>query len=989
MKKLAILFSTISMFLSFTASAYASTDIPQCLVSVVIDPAASAVSGVMESRADAASELRLIVADLSVRKVLVDDKEVVFGIDKGILKVAGPVRGIVRVYYSGVFMPKDYHINGSSIGKEGIFLSGVWHPRPESSCVYRLKAVLPAGYIAVSEAEHISRTEKPGNVEYGFEFNHKLEGLTLVASSRFSVLKDAVGDTELYAYFFKEDEGLAKDYLQKVKQYISMYEKLIGKFPYKRFSVVENFLPTGYAMPTYTLLGRDVVRLPFIINTSLGHEVLHQWFGNYVQPDYDKGNWSEGLATYLADHLYEEQAGKGSEYRKGMLTDIRSYDPEGKAGTVRQFRYAQDRASRAAGYSRAAMIFHMLRKELGDDKFYSALRNFISANRDKKASWEDIRSAFEKAASKDMSVFFSQWLDAKALPVFSFGNPVVRYIKGQYNIEFDLVQTGRPFRLRLPVAFHTSSGVKRHTFRVNGKITRIGITLDQIPDRIVVDDSYDLLRALSADETPPLLSAYLGAKKVIVALPQKNIEAYNDVVDYYKNAGAVVKPASDISGNDLVSGSVVVLDSSNRYASMFNSKEAQAGFYVKAIKNPYNNSDVMVYINAVKRQEAEAAFRKIQHYGKYSELAFSAGKNILKTTTAAVNGIELMIKSDKNAVPLASVTSIRDMAIQSKDKKIIYVGEEHNNFSHHLAQLDVIRTLHEQGKKVAIGMEMFYRSSQAALDGYTSGAIDEREFLKRSGYFRQWGFDYSLYKPILDFARLNKLPVVALNITRKIVGKVGESGISSLTEEEKAQLPKQMDYSDEDYRARLVAVLETHSGAGRRNFENFFQAQVLWDEYMAESVDIFMKKNPERTMVVVAGGGHLSYGSGIPKRAYRRNSLPYAIILNGDNMAPGIADYIVMPDSAEYQKSPRMMVILKETDKGLVITGFPEGSSAQEAGLEEGDLILEAGGRAVKDMEGLRIELFFRSAGEKITISVLRKRFLFGDARKEFEVLLR
>src|SRR5208337_4444995 len=92
-----------------------------------------------------------------------------------------------------------------------------------------------------------------------------------------------------------------------------------------RFSIVENSMPVGYSMPTYTVLGQAVVRLPFIPETSLGHEILHQWFGNSVYVDYAGGNWAEGLTSFLADHLYEEEKGRGKEYRKGLLIDFASY----------------------------------------------------------------------------------------------------------------------------------------------------------------------------------------------------------------------------------------------------------------------------------------------------------------------------------------------------------------------------------------------------------------------------------------------------------------------------------------------------------------------------------------------------------------------------------------------------------------------------------------------------------------------------------------
>ena len=97
---------------------------------------------------------------------------------------------------------------------------------------------------------------------------------------------------------------LAKDYLDSVAGYIARYEAAIGPYPFEGFSVVSSPTPTGFGMPTLTYLGESVLRLPFIRHSSLGHEVLHNWWGNGVYPDYASGNWSEGLTTFMADYAY-------------------------------------------------------------------------------------------------------------------------------------------------------------------------------------------------------------------------------------------------------------------------------------------------------------------------------------------------------------------------------------------------------------------------------------------------------------------------------------------------------------------------------------------------------------------------------------------------------------------------------------------------------------------------------------------------------------
>ena len=85
---------------------------------------------------------------------------------------------------------------------------------------------------------------------------------------------------------------------------------------------MENFWETGYGMPSFTLLGQQVIRFPFILHSSYPHEILHNWWGNGVFVDYAGGNWCEGLTAYLADHLIAEQRGQGAEHRRAILQRV-------------------------------------------------------------------------------------------------------------------------------------------------------------------------------------------------------------------------------------------------------------------------------------------------------------------------------------------------------------------------------------------------------------------------------------------------------------------------------------------------------------------------------------------------------------------------------------------------------------------------------------------------------------------------------------------
>lgn len=324
--------------------------------------------------------------------------------------------------------------------------------------------------------------------------------------------------------------------------------------------------------------------------------------------------------------------------------------------------------------------------------------------------------------------------------------------------------------------------------------------------------------------------------------------------------------------------------------------------------------------------------------------------------------------------PAVDVTTVKTLPFvidRIADKKIVYVGEEHDKFAHHQVQLAIARGLYRQTPRLAIGMEMFQRPFQKSLDDYIGGTIDERTFLKQSEYFKRWGIDYNLYKPILDFARAEHVPVIALNIQREIVEKVAKGGIDSLSKDEKDQIPGELDFTDREYRSRLEEVFAEHKQS-QSNFEFFYQAQILWDETMAESVDRFIKGHPGYRIVVFAGGGHLQYASGIPKRSYRRNQIEYVVLLNDTAPKPGIGDFVIFPEPSSGPSAPTLGVSLSETDKTVRITGLTKDGAAEKAGLKVGDTVIAIDGDPVASPEDVRIALFYRKRGEIMRIKVRR-----------------
>jgi uncharacterized iron-regulated protein len=355
-------------------------------------------------------------------------------------------------------------------------------------------------------------------------------------------------------------------------------------------------------------------------------------------------------------------------------------------------------------------------------------------------------------------------------------------------------------------------------------------------------------------------------------------------------------------------------------------------------------------------------------------------------------GVDEILDTRTSVVDLSTLSGLETLIDALTEKRVVFVGESHDRYEHHLNQLAIIRGLHERGKDLAIGMEFFQQPFQPALDAFVAGEISEKEMLRRTDYFERWRYDYRLYRPIVRFAREHGIPIIALNLEEEVTRKVGDGGIESLTEEERARIPAKIDRDDEAYRARVKAVFEHHPKASDSEFENFLSVQLLWDEGMAERAAEYLETNPQKSMVILAGSGHLEYGQGIPKRLLRRLPVESAVLLNGSDREPdpGLADYLLYPQRVELPSAGLLGVLLDAASEGVGIgvQGFSEDSGAAAAGIKERDRIVKIGEEKIDSYADVRIALIGSRPGQKIPVEVERAALIGEPERLRFEVEL-
>ncbi len=912
-------------------------------------------------------------------------------------------KGTLRIAYQALFPTRPEAaqnlenagvVSQNLLGKQGISLTSAWYPRMEELAYYHLKAVVPAGFKAVSEADEITEQKTPEGDAFSFSFPHPLEGLDLVAAP-YDVSVEKYGDMDIYAYFLPADKDLAEDYLAHARQYFALYDGLLVPYPYKRFSIVENILPTGYSMPTFTLLGQVVVRLPFITKTSLGHEILHQWFGNYVYGDPASGNWLEAITTYMADQFYQAETGKGWEYRKNVLTDYRAYVTPSKEFPLKDFRGRVDLASMSIGYGKGSMVFHMLKKMLGEKTYYKALRNFIEEKKFKEASWADLEKSFENAKGEGLNWFFDQWLDRKDVPSLVINSPDAGFVNGTPTVTFEVVQKTPPYRLYLPVTVATDKGRINKTIEITAAKQDIKITLPENdkPLGLVVDGNYDIMREISDKEFPPVIARLIGAEKKLIVYPEAGKEKYRGLIKTFESAGFTPREEKTIKDADIESSSLLVLgfDSPVLKRLFGRVNPAGPGFTLVVRRNPLSPDKVVAFANAGSAQEAALVAPKLFHYGNYSLLRFEDGRNVRKETEKTDRGmVETLSRPVFGVEPGDSLTLDRIVA-KNIAEPIIYVGEQHDSYADHMVELEVIADLARAGRKFAIGMEMFQRPSQPALDKYINGQIGEREFLKESEYFKRWGMDYLLYRDIINFARARKIPVIALNIRQGIVRKVVKGGLDSLTPQERKEVPAGMDMSDYKYREKIKEVFEQHKGHKHINFENFYQSQILWDETMAHSIADYLKAHPARQMVALAGAQHVMFNEGIPNRAYRLTGKKFVTIINklgAEYFEPDTGSYVVFAPYEKAPAAPMLGVVLTKKEGRVEIEDVQPGSNAARAGLKKGDVILDVDNWPVNSIFDAKIALVDKKTGDTFNVKVMRERFLFGETTLQLPVTI-
>lgn len=319
---------------------------------------------------------------------------------------------------------------------------------------------------------------------------------------------------------------------------------------------------------------------------------------------------------------------------------------------------------------------------------------------------------------------------------------------------------------------------------------------------------------------------------------------------------------------------------------------------------------------------------------------------------------------------------------QLSAQQVVLLGETHDRADDHRWQLDVLTALHRQRKNVAIGFEMFPRRLQPVLDRWVAGELSESAFLEQAEWKKVWGYDAELYLPLFRFAREHRLPMLALNVDRKLVQQVSASGWDAVEESERQGVSRPTP-PGEAYRAILKDVFDSHAelqkDAGR--FEFFVDAQVLWDRAMAEGIAAHLQRRPQDLVVGILGAGHIQNGYGVPHQLASLGVTRQSSLMTWPSdhsckaLTVGLADAVfVIPPQPQQLASPppRLGVRLEMAGDGVRIEGVMQGSLAEQTGLKAGDIVVQAAGRKPGDIQDMIRMVQRQPAGTWLPLQIRR-----------------
>ncbi|MBK5937016.1 MAG: hypothetical protein LLP51_02650 [Halorhodospira halophila] len=525
---------------------------------------------------------------------------------------------------------------GAHLRPEGAWLAAEagWYPRPaERRTGYRLNVTVPEPLQVVAEGTRVDERISDGLRRVEFRHPAPARGITLFAGE-WEQRSRSVRHGTVHTFF---PEHLAEHhdlYLEKTGAYLDEYSDWIGPPPHETYSVVAAPYPVGLAFAGFTALGEQVIPLPFIPETSLPHEVVHNWWGRGVYTDYDEGNWNEALTYYMGD--YHQAAQRDTEQAQRLRGDwLRSQAalPDAADYPLSEFRHNRGTVDEIIGYQRGAQLFHTLRRSLGEAAFDQAVRRFYARHAHQEASWSELETAFAGAAEDEgadaetVPALFEWFLSATRAPDLELDERTLEVAHegdDRFRIRVDIAWDEDGYPVSVPVVLKGEDGrLDERDIRLQpGERTRIEFTSETAPRYLQADPDHHLYRQLALGEGVSILRDTLLAESVTLVASWDGLEAAAERAlrgEVEPGAPDRDRPLLIVGPREAVSEHLEAIKAcvTDRIRPVDRSPVAWA--------STTGGGQPLIALAAEDAEEAREALQRLARYGRHSYVGFGSG----------------------------------------------------------------------------------------------------------------------------------------------------------------------------------------------------------------------------------------------------------------------------------------------------------------------------------------------------------------------------
>jgi hypothetical protein len=416
------------------------------------------------------------------------------------------------------------------IGEDGIYLAGgYWYPVPDSdedaepalSDFTLVVDPVPEMELVAGAGRDPELSEETGRLAWRSPY--PLDGMVLVGGPH-EVHQTLHNGVTINVHLKPSQARHADGLLDAVTRYLNRYEPLVGPYPAREYTIVDNFFSSGFAFPTFTLLSSAVINMgkrPQVMHGFIDHEMLHSWWGNGIHVDPEDGNWCEALTSYATNYYGYVLDGKQEDARRKrrnychFLSRLKPEDDK-PLGTFDR----EDGCGRGIGYSKGTMVMHMLARRIGQDNYWAAMRRFTDEYVGRYASWDDIRRICEEESPEgpgSLETFFRQWVRSSGAPILSIERA---HYDGNANALTVALSQGEPaFDLSVPVRITHAGGVLDLDVPFNVPADEVMIPVEFVPQTVEVDPDYHVFRKVPPTDAIPTTGTTRAGDAFVSILP--------------------------------------------------------------------------------------------------------------------------------------------------------------------------------------------------------------------------------------------------------------------------------------------------------------------------------------------------------------------------------------------------------------------------------------------------------------------------------------